>query len=93
MTRRKSHPMLLGGTLELDISRIAARIIDEHGELVADGYTLKTPVTVTIRRDTTLTLPIVYTKRFAGRSGHVRRGWMIETSVGGMFGAPPSEDS
>ena len=86
MTRRKAHPLLIGGTLKLDLSEIAARIIDEHGELVAEGYKLMTPVTVAIRRDTTLTLPIIYTKRVAATRGFGKRGWYIETSVGRMFG-------
>jgi len=92
MTKRKPKSMLLGGTLKLDLSEIASRIIDEHGELVAEGYKLKTPVTVTVRRDSTLTLPVVYIKRVAATRGFGKRGWYIETSLGRMFGVGPAEE-
>lgn len=90
MTKSKPtpYPYILGGSLTIDVAFFAPKMIDEHADLTAKGYVLKSPVTAAIRKDGTLAVPFRYTRKSGTKSGAIidRTGWTVTVYAGGLFG-------
>lgn len=88
MTKRKSpYLVVLGARITVNVEPIAARIISDHASLLAEGYRLKTPVTVSVRKDGRVTIPLIYARRRQG--GWSRVGEKISVYAGALFGVGP----
>ncbi|MBI2235406.1 MAG: hypothetical protein HYU60_00350 [Magnetospirillum sp.] len=91
MSKKSPYGMVVGGSLTLDLLPSAQKVVEDHAQLLADGYVLKTPVTVRILKDGTTKVPFTYKRKFADRSGWETASWTVTVYAGWFFGKGPQQ--
>jgi hypothetical protein len=83
--RRRPHPFIMGGRLQIDVDAIIRTgcLREEHLRRLASGYELVERVTVRVRADATVVIPISW------RRDHDLHTVRVSVPVSAFFAAAP----
>ncbi|MDR3437155.1 hypothetical protein [Telmatospirillum sp.] len=86
-SKKNPYRAVLSARIVIDAEVIAAKIFDDHAQLLAEGYELRSPVIVSMRKDGTISLPLIYSRKVGARTE--RESLKIDGYAGWFFGKGP----